>query len=159
MEKEQCICMYIYMYVYTERFTTMLRRCGYRPSCIDFRVPSLGKVKQWRCRDINLNHLSWIWPCCCAFPLATVFRPSMIHPSCLRQCVVAWGLCSSFCRYTPCRSRSCFSVKQSELTGLPLIWLALQFKNIWSGMRSNRPEELKWERETKGDQAEIFLGV
>lgn len=87
MEKEQCICMYIYMYVYTERFTTMLRRCEYRPSCIDFRVPSLGKVKQWRCRDINLNHLSWIWPCCCAFPLATVFRPSMIHPSRLRQSV------------------------------------------------------------------------
>lgn len=72
------------------------------------------------------------------------------------QCVVAWGLCSSFCRYTPCRSRGCFSVKQPELTGSPLIWLALQFKNIWSGMRSSRPETVKWERETKGDQAETF---
>jgi len=117
-----CVCVYIY--IYTERFTTMLRRCEYRPFGADFRASSLGKMKQWRCRGVSFSHLSWICHQCCAFPLAPVFRPGMIHTRHLRQSICG-GL--EWMRYAlllfagtlPCRSSNCFSVKQSELTGYP----------------------------------------
>lgn len=111
------------IYIHTERFTTMLRRCEYR-SRVDFRAPSSEKVKQWRCRGSNFSCLSWIWHCCCAFPLAAVFRPGTIHASCLRQSMcgaLEWMRSALlFAGPLPSRSSNCFSVKQSELTGSPL---------------------------------------